>query len=97
MSDESEIVAIELNEQTVRDKIYIIRGQKVMLDADLAEIYGYTTTRFNEQVKNNIDRFPADFRFQLAKIEFDEILMSKKSISSWGGTRKLSYAFTEHR
>ena len=54
MADKAELVAIELNEQTVRDKIYIIRGQKVMLDADLAEIYGYETKNFNRQVKNNI-------------------------------------------
>ena len=65
-----------------------------MLDFDLAAIYGYTTTRFNEQVKNNIERFDTDFRFQLTDLEFKN-LMSKFSISSWGGTRKLPYAFTE--
>ena len=65
-----------------------------MLDFELAEIYGYTTTRFNEQVKNNSEKFDDDFMFQLTKSEFDN-LISKKSTSSWGGRRKLPYAFTE--
>ena len=65
-----------------------------MLDFELAEIYGYTTTRFNEQVKNNIEKFDEDFMFQLNKEEFEN-LMSKKSISSWGGRRKLPKVFTE--
>ncbi len=75
--------------------IYEIRRQKTMLDFDLAKIYGYDTRRINEQVKNNIDKFDLDFRFQLSKTEWDEILMSKKSTSSWGGSRKLPYAFSE--
>ena len=58
-------------------RIYTIRGVKVMLDADLAEIYGYTTKRFNEQVKNNIEKFDDDFRFQLTRTEYREILGSK--------------------
>jgi len=85
---------ILINEETIQSKIYVVRGQKVMLDFELAEIYGYTTKRFNEQVKNNIERFDKDFRFQLLKEEFDN-LRSKKSTSSWGGTRYLPYAFTE--
>jgi len=93
MADENrEIVVID--ETTMKSKIYYIRGQKVMLDFELAEIYGYTTTRFNEQVKNNAEKFDEDFMFQLAKAEFEH-LMSKKSTSSWGGRRKLPYAFTE--
>ncbi len=90
--EKQEIILI--NEETIQDKIYILRGQKVMLDFELAEIYGYTTKRFNEQVKNNIERFDEDFRFQLSKEEFDN-LRSKKSTSSWGGARYLPYAFTE--
>ena len=78
----------------LKSKIYIIRGAQVMLDADLAEIYGYSTMRLNEQVKNNIERFDDDFRFQLTDYEFKN-LISKFSISRWGGTRKLPYAFTE--
>ena len=69
MADKAELVAIELNEQTVRDKIYIIRGRKVMLDADLAEIYGYTTKAFNQQVKRNMEKFDEDFMFRLTEEE----------------------------
>lgn len=87
-----EIVVI--NEDTIKNRIYYIRNQKVMLDFELAEIYGYTTTRFNEQVKNNSEKFDDDFMFQLTKLEFEN-LISKKSTSSWGGRRKLPYAFTE--
>ncbi len=91
-AEKQEIVLI--NEETIQDRIYMIRGQKVMLDFELAEIYGYTTTRFNEQIKNNIEKFDEDFMFQLSKEEFEN-LMSKKSTSSWGGTRYCPYAFTE--
>ena len=83
-----------VDKEAVENLIYIIRGQKVMLDVDLARIYGYETRRFNEQVKNNVERFDEHFRFQLTKDEFEN-LMSKKSTSSWGGTRKLPYVFTE--
>lgn len=65
-----------------------------MLDFELAEIYGYTITRFNEQVKNNIEKFDSDFMFELTKEEFEN-LMSKNSISSWGGRRKRPKVFTE--
>ncbi|GAT61534.1 ORF6N domain-containing protein [Paludibacter jiangxiensis] len=65
-----------------------------MLDRDLAEMYGVETRRLNEQIKRNIRRFPDDFMFQLKREEF-EILMSQFATSSWGGTRKLPYAFTE--
>ena len=61
----------------IKDIIYTIRGMKVMLDADIAEIYGYTTKAFNQQVKNNIDKFDDDFRFQLTKEEYRDILRSK--------------------
>ena len=61
----------------IKDAIYTIRGMKVMLDSDLAEIYGYTTKAFNQQVKNNIEKFDADFRFQLTKEEYQQILKSK--------------------
>ena len=61
----------------LRNFIYTVRGVKVMLDADLAKIYGYTTKAFNQQVKNNIEKFDTDFRFQLTKEEYHEILMSK--------------------
>ena len=61
----------------IKDAIYTIRGMKVMLDADLAEIYGYKTKAFNQQVKNNIEKFDADFRFQLTKEEYQQVLKSK--------------------
>lgn len=81
----------------LKSKIYIIRGVQVMLDADLADIYGYTTKRFNEQVKNNIERFDEEMRFQLTNNEYD-ILRSKFSTSKpekRGGRQYLPYAFTE--
>ena len=91
-NEEQEIVLI--NEETIQSKIYVVRGQKVMLDFELAEIYGYTTTKFNQQVKNNIEKFDEDFMFQLTKEEFDN-LISKNLTSSWGGRRKLPKVFTE--
>ena len=76
----------------IKNLIYTIRGIKVMLDSDLAKIYGYQTRSFNQQVKNNIEKFDEDFRFQLTKEEYEKILMSKNLTSSWGGTRKLPFA-----
>ncbi len=104
---EKEIVIHD--EKDLKDKVYVIRGVQVMIDKDLAEIYGYATNRFNEQVKNNFEKFDEeDLMFQLTKEEFAELsrskiltskndsnLMSNFSTSSWGGTRKLPYAFTE--
>ena len=66
----------------LKSKIYTIRGVQVMLDADLAEIYGYKTSSFNQQVKNNIERFDDEMRFQLTKEEHQKILISKLSISN---------------
>ena len=83
-----------IDENLLKSQIHTIRGVKVMLDADLAEIYGYSTKRFNEQVKCNIERFDGDFRFQLNKEECDN-LRSEKPTSSWGGLRYAPYAFTE--
>jgi len=77
------------------NKIYSIRGQKVMIDADLAKIYGVLTMRLNEQVKRNAHRFPPDFMFQLTFAE-SENLISQIAISSWGGRRNLPFVFTEH-
>ena len=93
VKDEEKQEIILVDEELLRSKIYEVRGQKVMLDFELAEIYGYTTKRFNEQVKKNIERFDEDFRFQLSKEETQN-LRSKKSTSSWGGSRYRPYAFT---
>ena len=84
--------------QTIQDKIFEIRGQRVMLDCDLAELYQVTTGNLNKAVKRNIRRFPPDFMFQLTKDAFVSLknnLIFQNGISSWGGTRKLPYAFTE--
>ena len=84
-----------LSEETIANKIYFIRNQKVMLDRDLAALYGIETKVLNQAVKRNMSRFPEDFMFQLTEIEFQN-LKSQIVTSSWGGTRKLPYAFTEH-
>lgn len=81
--------------ESIETRILTIRGQKVMLDADLAELYGVETRRLNEQVRRNSERFPEDFMFQLTGEEFAN-LKSQFATSSWGGRRKLPYAFTEH-
>lgn len=78
----------------IQSKIYEIRGQRVMLDRDLAELYQVETKVLNQAVKRNIKRFPADFMFQLTSQEFAN-LRSQFVTSSWGGTRRLPYAFTE--
>lgn len=75
-----------VSEETIFEKIYVIRGQKVMLDRDLAEMYGVEVKRLNEAVKRNAMRFPADFMFQLAQNEWRN-LMSQFATSSWGGAR----------
>ena len=90
MSNEVAII----DEIRLEDKIYFVRNQKVMLDFELAEIYGYETKNFNRQVKNNIEKFDEDFMFQLTEEEFKN-LRCKNFTSSWGGSRYLPYAFTE--
>ena len=92
---ENKIEVIELDSEKIESMIYYVRNQKVMLDFELAEIYGYETKNFNRQVKNNNDKFDEDFMFQLSKEEYKEILMCKNFASSWGETRHLPYAFTE--
>ena len=86
---------IKITGNQIASLIYIIRDEKVMLDSDLANLYGVTTSRLNEQVKRNIGRFPTDFMFQLTKEEF-QFLISQNATSKRGGRRKLPYAFTEH-
>ena len=86
----------------IRSKVYILRGQQVMLDQDLAEIYGYQVKNLNQQVKRNLTRFPEDFRFQLTKEEVELVksqFVTSRNINYFegqeGGRRKLPYAFTE--
>ena len=64
---------IEVTEELLREKLYEIRGVKVMLDADLAEIYGYTTKAFNQQIKNNLEKFDDDFMFELSDEEVEDL------------------------
>jgi hypothetical protein len=95
--------------QLIQNRIYEVRGEKVMLDFDLAELYQVETRVFNQAVKRNIESFPKDFMFRLTAKEWESILISQNVtskrtisltsqtvISSWGGRRKLPYAFTEH-
>ena len=76
----------------IESLIHEIRGHKVMLDRDLAKLYGVTTGNLNKAVKRNIERFPERYMFQLNS---EEYLKFQNGISSWGGTRSLPYAFTE--
>ncbi len=81
--------------QNIDKTIYMIRGQKVMLDEDLAKLYGVETRILNQAIRRNIERFPNDFMFQLIKKEFIN-LMSQTVTSRWGGRRKMPFVFTEH-
>ena len=89
-----EIKIVKVTEELIKAKTYEVRGYKVMLDFDLAKIYGYSTKAFNQQVKNNSERFASDFAFKLTKEEVNN-LRSKNLTSSWGGSRYLPNAFTE--
>jgi len=80
--------------QIIQSKIYEIRGQKVMLDFDLAILYETETKRLKEAIRRNIDRFPSDFMFEITKSEF-EILRTQIATSKRGGVRYLPFAFTE--
>jgi hypothetical protein len=90
------MIDMEPTIEVIENKIYLIRGEKVMLDSDLAKLYGVTTKRLNEQVSRNPKRFPLDFMFQLNDEEF-EILRSQIATSRFqhGGRRYLPYVFTE--
>ena len=89
-----EIKIVKVTEELIKAKTYEVRGYKVMLDFDLAKICGYSTKAFNQQVKNNSERFASDFAFKLTKEEVNN-LRSKNLTSSWGGSRYLPNAFTE--
>lgn len=91
---ESKLPIIKVSEEIIVEKIYIIHGQKVMLDKDLTEMYGVEVKRLNEATRTNLTRFPKDFMFQLTQDEWNN-LKSQIATSSWGGIRKLPYTFTE--
>jgi len=80
--------------EVIERKILLIRGQKVMLDKDLAKLYGVTTGNLNKAIDRNLNRFPGDFMFRLGKEEFKNLIFHFGT-SSWGGTRKMPRAFTE--
>lgn len=82
--------------EQIERRILLIRGQKVMLDSDLADLYGVSTKRLNEQVKRNIERFPADFMLRLTSQESKVLRSQFATSSSWGGRRYNPLAFTEH-
>lgn len=80
----------------IESRIRLIRGQKILLDADLAELYGVPTKRLNEQVKRNSDRFPADFLFRLTAAEKQEVVANCDHLAKLKFSKALPYAFTEH-
>jgi len=86
---------ILIPQENIENKIFLIRGKKVMFDKDLAHLYGVKTEYLTRQVRRNIDRFPENFLIQLTKDEFSN-LICHFGRSNWGGTRKLPFAFTEH-
>ncbi len=92
---ESNSTEFMIPDENLWRKIYFIRERKIIIDSDLAEMYGVATKRINEAVKRNSERFPDDFMFQLSQDEWNN-LKSQIATSSWGGRRILPYAFTEH-
>ena len=85
-----------INDEFIMSKILLIRDKKVMIDRDLAELYGVTTKRLNEQVKRNITRFPANFMFQLSEIEKEQLVANCDHLNKLKFSSALPYAFTEH-
>ena len=98
---QKDLTIIELTEENIESMIYEIRGQRVMLDFDLAKIYGYSTKAFNQQIKRNIEKFDEDFMFQLSEAESEKLLRSQKVTMNKSGNLRgnnikyLPYAFTE--
>ena len=92
MTIEKSIIPVE----KIENSIILIRGEKIMLDADLAILYGVSTKRLNEQVKRNIDRFPDDFMFQLTENEKAEVVANCDHLKRLKFSPNLPYAFTEH-
>ena len=96
MSGERKAMKDLIPQEVIERKIYVIRGHRVLLDKDLAELYGVTTKRLNEQVKRNRNRFPVDFMFQLTQKEKNEVVANCDHLSSLKYAPYLPYAFTEH-
>lgn len=83
-------------DEVIASRIYLIRGERVMLDTDLAKMYGVKTYRLNEAVKRNLERFPEDFMFKLTHDEWENLTSQFAMSRSWGGRRTPPYVFTEH-
>jgi ORF6N domain-containing protein len=82
--------------ELIENAILFIRGEKVILDSDLARLYGVTTARLNQQVKRNLERFPSDFMFQLTREEYNGLILQIATSKGRGGRRKLPFVCTEH-
>ena len=91
----NEVTVIEVTEKYLKEKLYKIRGKRVLLDTDLAEIYGYTNKRFNEQVRNNIEKFDFDFMFELTNDETKYLRMNFSSANISSKSRYNPHVFTE--
>jgi hypothetical protein len=85
-----------IKQEVIEERIFVIRGQRIMIDRDLADLYGVETKNLNRQVKRNIDRFPEEFMFQLTKEEKDELVTNWHRFKSLKHSASLPYAFTEH-
>lgn len=98
MSTPTTTPAVSLPLETITQRILILRNQKVLVDTDLAALYGVTTKRFNEQVKRNLERFPADFMFQLSNEEFTSLRSQFATLKTGRGQHRkyAPYVFTEH-
>ncbi len=87
---------VKIPVERIENAILFVRREKVILDSDLARLYGVTTARLNQQVKRNLERFPSDFMFQLTRKEYDSLMLQIATSKGRGGRRKLPNAFTEH-
>jgi hypothetical protein len=96
MKKNNQTTAIAVPDEVVMNKIYVIRGQKVMLDNDLAELYGVETKRLKEQVRRNIERFPKDFMFELSVEEYQHIKSQSTQLGRGGHSKYRPFVFTEH-
>ncbi len=88
--------SVSIVEEKIIDKIYLIRGQKVMIDRDIAELYGVETRRLKEQVNRNINRFPGHFMFELTTEEYESLRSQNATLKQGAHSKYLPYAFTEH-
>lgn len=95
MREGKQLLDIEISEDIIKNLIYVVRGQQVMMDSDLARLYQVETKVFNQAVKRNIERFPEKFRFQLTKEEYISLRSQIVTSNGKGGRRYMPYAFTE--